>query len=434
MGYYVSPDSSGIRGVSSNIGTANLDLNGSYVNTAVEISTVRASVTTEVLDINSSQENIREVSKGELDFTKKSFSDASAIVVGEVSNVALSFSSDMEESLGPYTQFLYSLSSSKQQKVNVYAWAFLWGLLDNLEALGDSADFFIRLILAGEDKDYILSDLSASDVKDNLDYSTGANVDGAFALGQTVGKIAMCAAIVLLGGTALAAIGVPATVACAVVGFFVGFGLAIDAGVTDILPLLYSSAKEALSFYLIALGITKAAAAVKEVVQNWTGLRGLFRAFLEKINPLNMKERLLSDIDDAGGVLKYFLKRLVKWDSKAIHGADFMKKADAIVTFLSKFVFKVVDIGMAFYSNLFTGANSLKGFLIKTAYGLVGDLTGYGDILGFFESHIINFLSGKGTTGSMTLSDVISNIPKFIAWLFKDVVPENITEVSGVSA
>ena len=34
----------------------------------------------------------------------------------------------------------------------------------------------------------------------------------------------------------------------------------------------------------------------------------------------------------------------------------------------------------------------------------------------------------------MTLSDVISNIPKFIAWLFKDVVPENVTEVSGVSA
>lgn len=89
---------------------------------------------------------------------------------------------------------------------------------------------------------------------------------------------------------------------------------------------------------------------------------------------------------------------------------------------------------MAFYSNLFTGANSLKGFLKKTAYGLVGDLTGYGDILGFFESHIINFFSGQGTTGSMTLSDVISNIPKFIVWLFKDMVPENVTEVSGVSA
>ena len=80
---------------------------------------------------------------------------------------------------------------------------------------------------------------------------------------------------------------------------------------------------------------------------------------------VNIKERLLLDIDDAGGVLKYFLKRFVKWDSKAIHGADFMKKADAIVTFLSKFVFKVVDIGMAFYSSFSTGAKSLnKGFPI----------------------------------------------------------------------
>ena len=104
------------------------------------------------------------------------------------------------------------------------------------------------------------------------------------------------------------------------------------------------------------------------------------------------------------------------------------------VTFLSKFVFKVVDIGMAFYSNLFTGANSLKGFIIKKAYGLVGDLTGYGDILGFFDSHIINLVTGEETTGSMTLSDIIANIPMFIAWLFKNVVPENVTEVSGVSA
>lgn len=433
MGYYVSPDSSSIRGVSSNIGTANLDLNGSYVNTAAEISAVRTSVTTEILDINSSQGNIREVSKGKIDFTKKSFSAASAIVVGEVSNVTLSFSSDMEESLAPYFQLLCRLSSSKQQKVTAYAWALLWGLVDNLEAIDDSLNFLVRLILGGEDKDFILSELSASDVKDKLDYSTGANVDGAFALGQTAGKIIICAAIVFLGGTALATIGVPATVACAVVGFFVGLGLAIDAGVTDVLPLLYSSVKEALSFYLIALGMTKAAAAVKEVIHNWTGWKGFFDAFIEKINPLNIKKRLLVDIDDAGGVLKYFLKRLVKWDSKAIHGVDTMKRADAIVTFLSKFVFKVVDIGTAFYSSFSTGANSLKGFLIKTAYGLVGDLTGYGDILGFFESHIINFLSGKGTTGSMTLSDVISNIPKFISWLFKDVVPEA-TEVSGVSA
>lgn len=433
MGYYVSPDSSSIRGVSSNIGTANLDLNGSYVNTAAEISAVRTSVTTEILDINSSQENIREVSNGKLDFTKKSFSAASAIVVGEVSNVTLSFSSDMEESLAPYFQLLCRLSSSKQQKVTAYAWALLMGVLDNLEALTDSADFFIRLILGGEDKNFILSDLSASDMKDYLDYSTGANVDGAYALGQTVGKIAMCAAIVFLGGTALAAIGVPATVACAVVGFFVGFGLAIDAGVTDILPLLYSSAKEALSFYLIALGMTKAAAAVEKVVHNWNGWGSFFESLMHKLNPLEMKQRLFADVTEAGGALKYFLKRLVKWDSNAIHGADTMKRADAIVTFLSKFVFKVVDIGMAFYSSFSTGANSLKGFLIKTAYGLVGDLTGYGDILGFFESHIINFLNRQGTTGSMTLSDVISNIPKFIAWLFKNVVPEA-TEVSGVSA
>ncbi len=82
----------------------------------------------------------------------------------------------------------------------------------------------------------------------------------------------------------------------------------------------------------------------------------------------------------------------------------------------------------------FTGANSLKGFIIKKAYGLVGDLTGYGDILGFFDSHIINLVTGEETTGSMTLSDIIANIPMFIAWLFKNVVPENVTEVSGVSA
>ena len=433
MGYYVSPDSSSIRGVSSNIGTANLDLNGSYVNTAAEISAVRTSVTTEILDINSSQENIREVSKGKLDFTEKSFSDASAIVVGEVSNVTLSFSSDMEASLAPYYQLLARLSSSKQEKVIAYAWALLMGALDNLEALSDSSEFLIRLILGGEDKDLILSDLSASDMKDYLDYDTGANVDGAYALGQTAGKIIICAAIVLLGGTALAAIGVPATVACAVVGFFVGLGLAIDAGVTDVLPLLYSSVKEALSFYLIALGITKAVTAVQKVVSNWTGLEGFLEALKHKLNPLEIGKRLSTDVTKAGGVLNYFLKRLVSWDSVAIHGADSMKRADAIVSFLSKFVFKVVDIGMAFYSSNSTGAKSLKGFIIKKIYGIVGDLLTYGDIFGFFESFAINLVTGEETTGSVTISDVIANIPKFIAWLFENVVPEA-TEVSGVSA
>ena len=433
MGYYVSPDSSSIRGVSSNIGTADLDLNGSYVNTAADISAVRTSVTTEILDINSSQKNIREVSKGKLDFTEKSFSAASAIVVGEVSNVTLSLSSDMEKSLAPYYQLLCRISSSKQQKVTAYAWALLMGLLDNLEALGDSSEFLIRLILGGEDKDLILSDLSASDMKDYLDYSTGANVDGAYALGQTAGKIIICAAIVLLGGTALATIGVPATVACAVVGFFVGLGLAIDAGVTDVLPLLYSSAKEALSFYLIALGITKAVTAVQKVVSNWTGWGNFLRSFLKKLNPLDMGKRISADVSEAGGALNYLLKRLVSWDSVAIHGADTMKKADAIVSFLSKFVFKVVDIGTAYYSSSTTGAESLKGFLIKKGYGLVGDVTGYGDILGFFESFTINLISRKETTGSTAISDVIANIPKFISWLFKNVVPEA-TEVSGVSA
>ena len=104
------------------------------------------------------------------------------------------------------------------------------------------------------------------------------------------------------------------------------------------------------------------------------------------------------------------------------------------VTFLSKFVFKVVDIGKAFYSNLFYWCKQFKRIYNKKAYGLVGDLTGYGDILGFFDSHIINLVTGEETTGSMTLSDVISNIPKFIAWLFKNVVPDSVTEVSGVSA
>ena len=79
------------------------------------------------------------------------------------------------------------------------------------------------------------------------------------------------------------------------------------------------------------------------------------------------------------------------------------------------------------------GKYYLKGFIIKKIYGIVGDVLGYGDILGFFESYTINLVTGEETTGSMTLSDIIANLPKFIAWLFKNVVPDSV-EVSGVSA
>ena len=431
MGYYVSPDSKDVQGASA-IVNSKMNLTGKYVSTASTVTSARTVTSTEVLDLAMPNTVASDVDNATAnDYTTSYNSDyymnvtglpiTGGTVVSEVRNVTAGTSFSMSKSLSKYWAKFYKDNTSKADKVKAYASAFGLGILDVGEALLDGLTFV--LTFGGLFRPTVKEELSDFDFGDMVKANSGANVKGAFSMGQTVGKILMCAGIVglfALAGT----FGLPVYCACAVVGALVGIGLAIDAGVTDLLPILWSGAKEGLSFFLTALGLDKLMTAINGFrvcgAFSEVGIKNGLANILKSFDPKTILEVTVDKFKQHP--LKFILKSILKLDVDGVTTGG-ASRAISIVTFLSKNLFKVIDVIGAYMSSPYSGGKSFRAYLIKLLDG-AEKITGCDDITGVFTAPAIDALSGKEVTGSSWVENVISSIPKIITLILEQYVGE----------
>ena len=418
MGYYVSPDSTSVTGASASTSSNMMDLTGRYVTTVSSVSNVRNNVTSEVLDLSTSTPaNSTNISSASANISSSYYDTTGATVVSEVESSAAEVDSNLKENLR-----LFRGEVTGAEKALAYVCTIGLGILDIFEAGADGFAFFVG-ILGGCDLAEVTGALRDIDVKNAVVNKTGINTDGAFMVGQTIGRILICVGILAAMG-ALAAFSLPAAGVCAAVGALVGIGLAIDAGATTLFPIMLNSLKEACNFFLIATGIQKTIVSIKDFVAAGADPGLLFEALKKKLNLRDVfaaqKEKFLE------GKLDFILKKAFKVDKATWfgEGVSWYSRVDSIVAFLSKTVLKIVDIVVATMSGWMSGGKSLYGYLVKCAYNFASPfISDIGDVFAFITDPVIDLISLKGISWSAVINALFSNGFKMVGWFFKDVVP-----------
>lgn len=392
MGYFVSPSGGDVSGVSSSV-NAQMNLGGKYVNTGSH-SVSRTVSNVEVVDLSLNKSRADSLKNTSYNFLA-SIEGTGAEKVGGFRNT--SFEGDSTLDFNKYIRAQHT----EAERINAFCAAANWGIIDIWEGLFDGLIGIFRPDLAA-------IDISGDKLKEIED--TGIDLKSAYKVGQTMGRIGMCIAVIAIAGLILSApVSVPVAAACCFcVGAVVGIGLGIEKGYQD-MRLIFNSISEGLNFASIGAGIAKSIATLAtlkgSLVENLAiKIRKLPTIITETFN------NLLRDPVD------WFLKTLldIDLDNLLYNTAE---HAEAVVNLWTKFFKDFTDIFIAFYFDG-NGMEVLKNWAIGKPFSLANDLLGKTSIISVFSAGLKAKAQGKKDDYAI-LNAFISKFLAILSFVFK---------------
>lgn len=397
MGYFVSPSGGDVAAVTSSV-NAQMKLSGKYVNTG------SSSVSRTVSSVETVNLSLSNKTKTKNLKNTKSNLFASMGVTGADIYIAYTSPTATEKSTLDFTNY-YSSTHTTIEKANAFSCAVIYGFVDIWEALVDGVIGLFLHDLAARD--------FSGEARDSLD-QTGVDVNSAYKVGQTLGRVTMCVVIL---GIAAAIITAPISITtgaiiCGVFGAVVGIGLGIEKGYAGI-RLAFASLSEALNFAAIGAGIGKAKAALcnlegsllNNFIQNLRSIpRVSWSNFQElKSKPFKYLAKALMDFD-ADNILKVTKDTSVAW-----------------LNFITKFGKDALDIAVGFFFDG-NGLDVLKKWVIGKGFSFVNDITGGTNIVTIITARFKSQLQGADDRYAV-VNTIVSKILAVLSFFFKDYKP-----------
>lgn len=391
MGYFVSPSGGDVSGVSSSV-NAQMNLGGKYVNTGSH-SVSRTVSNVEVVDLSLNKSRADSLKNTSYNFLA-SIEETGAEKVGGFRNT--SFKGDSTLDFNKYIRAQHT----EAERINAFCAAANWGIVDIWEGLFDGLIGIFRPDLAA-------IDISGDKLKEIED--TGIDLKSAYKVGQALGRIGMCIAVIAIAGLILSApVSVPVAAACCFcVGAVVGIGLGIEKGYQD-MRLIFNSISEGLNFAQIGVGIAKSVATL-------ASLKGsLVENLVKKIYNLpniiaETRKSLLRDPID------FLLKSLMDCDlDNLLNNTD--GHTVAVINFITKFFKDATDIFIGFYFDG-NGPELLRNWAIGKPFSLLNDILGKTSIVSVFTAGFKAKAQGKKDDYAI-LNTFISKFLAILSFVF----------------